>query len=171
MSLPGAGDGQQLLASARDGARSGRVEFRIDKHGVWHYRGSPITREPMVRLFAGLLRVERGRHILLTPDQRIPVDVEDAPFVVIASECEGSGADRCIRMSTNVGESFLLSAEHPLLMRASEAGTAALPYLLTRDGLLAIVHRNVFYRLVDLLEPDAEGTLRLRSAREWFALG
>ena len=55
--------------------------MRIAADGTWHYAGSPITREAMVRLFARILRREAdGRIVLVTPAEKVTIEVEDVPF-------------------------------------------------------------------------------------------
>ena len=56
--------------------------MRIARDGTWYYRGSPINRIPLVKLFASVLRREAdGTYWLVTPAERGRVIVEDVPDV------------------------------------------------------------------------------------------
>ncbi|MCR6645254.1 MAG: DUF1285 domain-containing protein [Terricaulis sp.] len=79
-------------------AYCGEVGFEILKDGTWLHQGARITREPMKRLFASILRKDAdGETYLVTPVEKILVKVEDAPFLAVrvdrAGEGRGSGAD------------------------------------------------------------------------------
>ena len=48
---------------------------------------------PLVKLFAGVLRKDAdGKHYLVTPVEKVDVAVEDAPFLAVEMEVQGSGA-------------------------------------------------------------------------------
>ena len=62
--------------------KTGDSAMRIAADGSWFHEGSPISRQAMVRAFAGLLtRDEEGRHWLVTPFEKLSIEVEDAAFV------------------------------------------------------------------------------------------
>ena len=66
----------------------GHSDMRIAKDGTWFYRGSPIGRLAMIRLFSTILRREPdGRHVLVTPAEKLDIDVEDAPFLAVELPC------------------------------------------------------------------------------------
>ena len=68
----------------------GEIGMRIAADGTWLYRGSPIGREALVRLFASILRREPdGRHVLVTPVERVGIEVEDAPFLGVEMVADG----------------------------------------------------------------------------------
>ena len=56
------------------------------------YRGSPIGRMPLVKLFASVLRREAdGSYWLVTPVERGRIEVEDAPFVAVELAADRAG--------------------------------------------------------------------------------
>ena len=62
----------------------GDLDMRIARDGTWFYRGSPIARQRLVKLFASVLRREDdGSYWLVTPVERGRVSVEDAPFLAV----------------------------------------------------------------------------------------
>ena len=57
--------------------------IRIDKDGVWYYRGAEMFRREIVNFFyQNLRRDESGRYLIELPNDRCYLEVEDAPFVV-----------------------------------------------------------------------------------------
>ena len=91
--LAHAGDGGGLEAIARaaaSGTRNseaapvhlwnppycGDIGLAITADGSWMYRGSAITRKPLVALFASVLRKDAdGRTYLVTPAEKVDVAV------------------------------------------------------------------------------------------------
>jgi hypothetical protein len=146
----------------------GEIDMRIAADGSWHYRGSPITREALVRLFASILRREPdGSHVLVTPAEKIGITIEDAPFVAVELAVEGEGTDRTLTFRTNVGDIVAAGPDHPILFQM-ESGTGGLkPYIIVRGGLQALATRAVTLELVDLAE-DREGVFGLWSCSAFF---
>ncbi|WP_322853379.1 DUF1285 domain-containing protein [Marinobacter sp. X15-166B] len=59
---------------------SGDIDIRITRDGQWLYRGVPLKREAITRLFATILRREEdGEYYLVTPVEKWRIQVEDAP--------------------------------------------------------------------------------------------
>lgn len=129
----------------------GEIEMRIAADGAWLYRGSPIGREALVRLFASILRREPdGRHVLVTPVESVGIEVEDAPFLAVELALEGGGAERVVNFRTNVGDVVAAGPDRPLRF-SIEAETGGLkPYVLVRHGLEALVTRALVHDLVEL---------------------
>ena len=123
--------------------------MRIARDGTWFYRGSPISRLPLVKLFASVLRRDGdGSYWLVTPAERGRVTVEDVPFVAVALDREGEGRDQRLIFRTNLDEIVTASLDHPLRVETADDGTPA-PYILVRPGLEARLARPVFYELVE----------------------
>src|SRR5215813_6661405 len=60
----------------------GAFDIRIASDGTWFYHGSPISRKPLVKLFASVLRRDdSGEYWLQTPAEKGRIRVDDAPFV------------------------------------------------------------------------------------------
>src|SRR3546814_19782187 len=79
--------------------------MRIAADGTWYHEGSPIGRAAMVRLFSTILRREPdGRHVLVTPAEKLDIDVEDAPFPAVEVKSEGAGPDRRLAFRLNTGD-------------------------------------------------------------------
>lgn len=148
--------------------------MRIGRDGTWYYRGSPINRLPLVKLFASVLRRDGdGSFWLVTPVERGCVVVEDAPFIAVAVDKQGSGRDQALIFRTNLDEIVTAGSGHPLRIDTAEDGTPA-PYIMVRPGLEARLSRPVFYELVELGEEatiDGEQQFGVWSQGLFFRLG
>jgi hypothetical protein len=132
----------------------GAIEMRIAGDGTWSYKGTPIARPALVRLFASVLRKDADRFVLVTPVERLGIVVEDAPFQAVAMAVEGEGAARRIAFRTNVDDLVSVDAEHPLRFACDPAGGVK-PYVLVRGELWARLTRALAYDLIDLGEERA----------------
>jgi hypothetical protein len=156
------------------------LDMRIARDGAWFYRGSPITRMPLVKLFASVLRREHdGSYWLVTPAERGPVAVEDAPFIAVAVDRQGEGRVQRLIFRTNLDEIVTAGADHPLRVETAADGTPA-PYILVRPGiearpgLEARLARPVFYELVEWGEEEpiaGEVQFGVWSGGQFFRLG
>ena len=133
------------------------LDMRIARDGTWHYRGSPINRMPLVKLFASVLRREDdGSYWLATPAERGRVDVEDVPFIAVEVDREGEGNTQNLIFRTNLDEIVTAGADHPIRIETADDGTPA-PYILVRSGLEARLARPAFYELAELGEERTVG--------------
>jgi hypothetical protein len=129
----------------------GHFDIRIARNGTWYYRGSPIARMPLVRLFSTVLRREPdGTYWLVTPAERGRITVEDAPFMALELTVEGEGQAQSLIFRTNVDDTVAADRAHPLRVATDPDTGEPHPYILVRDGLEARVSRSVFYELVAL---------------------
>lgn len=136
----------------------GDIGMRIRADGTWLYQGSPIGRKPLVRLFSRVLRRDAdGRHYLVTPVEKVDVTVDDAPFLAVEMEVDGHGAAQVLTFRTNVDDVVRCDAAHPLRFVCEPVSGGLKPYLLVRGRLEALVTRAVYYDLVELAAPQANG--------------
>lgn len=138
-------------------AHCGHSDMRIARDGTWFHQGSPIGRAEMVRLFSNILRREAdGGYVLVTPAEKLDIEVEDAPFVAVELRAEGAGRESKLLFRLNTGDLVLADADHPV--RFAGSAEAPRPYLLVRPGLEALIARPVYYELVaralEQHEPD-----------------
>ncbi|MBI3505271.1 MAG: DUF1285 domain-containing protein [Proteobacteria bacterium] len=148
----------------------GDFDLRIARDGTWFYRGSPIGRVALVKLFARVLRREAdGSYWLVTPVEKGRVTVDDVPFVAVDFDSAGSGPAQVLTFRTNLDETVAVGPERPIRVAESETGEPA-PYVLVRPGLEARIGRAAFYRLVECAE-TRDGRLGVWSAGSFFALG
>jgi uncharacterized protein len=129
--------------------RCGHSGMRIARDGTWYHEGAPIRRPAMVRLFSTVLRREPdGRHVLVTPVEKLDIDVEGTAFRAIEMTTEGEGDQRRIAFGLDSGDVVILGAEHPLSIGETEHGPS--PRVLVRQGLEAELARPVYYELAEL---------------------
>lgn len=128
-----------------DPAQTGDSEMRIGADGTWFHQGSEIRRPAMVRAFSSLLRCESdGQHWLVTPSQKLSIDVEDAAFVAVEMQSEGEFEKRCLAFRLNSDDLVMAGPTSELALREG------LPYLYVRNGLWAKVARSVYYQLAEI---------------------
>ncbi|MBV8088048.1 MAG: DUF1285 domain-containing protein [Alphaproteobacteria bacterium] len=148
--------------------------MRIARDGTWLYRGSPISRLALVKLFASVLRREPdGSYWLVTPAERGRVEVEDVPFLAVGLTVEGSGREQQLIFETNLDDIVTAGAANPLRVETAADGEPR-PYILVRDRLEARIARPVFYDLVELgAEERIEDTIQFGvwSRGRFFRLG
>jgi hypothetical protein len=147
----------------------GDSAMRIARDGTWYHEGAPIGRPAMVRLFSTILRREPdGRHVLVTPVEKLDIEVEDAAFVAVEVKSEGEGRERRLAFRLNTGDMVVAGAEHPLTFRAGAEGP--LPYLAVRGGLEALVARPVYYELANVALAEGAEPAGLWSDGAFFAM-
>ena len=152
----------------------GDIDMRITRDGTWFYLGTPIGRKPMVRLFSTIIRRDGDDYFLITPVEKVGITVDDAPFVATLLDVQGEGESQVLRFTTNVEDVVEAGAEHPLRVSIDPATQEPAPYLHVRANLEALIHRNVFYQLVDLSvtrEIDGERWMGVWSDGEFFRIG
>ena len=163
--------GKPRPATLRNINDCGDIGLSIGRDGTWFYRGSAITRKPLVKLFASVLRREDdGRHYLVTPVEKVLIEVADAPFLAVEMWSEGSGQDQRLFFRTNVDDVVGAGPEHPLRFRTGKDGSPV-PYLLVRGGLEAKLARSIYYEIAALAVPkgDAEAEFGVWSGGKFFA--
>ena len=147
----------------------GTSDMRIARDGTWYHQGSPIGREAMVRLFSTILRREPdGRYVLVTPVEKLDIEVEDAPFVAVELKSDGAGQERTLAFRLNTGDVIVAGPDHALRLRNSAIEPR--PYLEVRDGLEALVARPVYYELAELALAEAAEPPGLWSGGAFFPL-
>lgn len=127
--------------------RVGSIDIRIAEDGSWYHEGAPFRRDALVKLFATVLRKDGDRYYLVTPAEKLEIQVEDAPFVAVNMETKGQGNATELLFTTNVDDHVVADAEHRLVVEQRDGQPR--PYVHVRAGLDALINRAVFYRLVE----------------------
>lgn len=134
--------------------RCGHSGMRIARDGTWYHEGAPIRRPAMVRLFSTVLRREPdGRHVLVTPVEKLDIDVESTAFRAVEMTTEDEGDDRRVAFRLDSGDLVVLGSDHPLSIVETEHGPS--PRVLVRHGLEAELARPVYYELAELALAEA----------------
>jgi hypothetical protein len=149
--------------------RCGHSGMRIARDGTWYHEGEPIRRPEMVRLFSTVLRrAPDGRHVLVTPAEKLDIDVEATAFRAIAMSREGEGKDQQLAFSLDSGDAVILGPDHPLSVTQGEHGPS--PRLAVRHGLEAELTRPVFYELAELAIAGGDTPAGVWSSGTFFPL-
>ena len=147
----------------------GHSDMRIGRDGTWYHQGSPIRRPAMVRLFSTVLRREPdGRHFLVTPVEKLEIDVECTAFRAIAMHVEGTGLSQRVGFALDSGDAVILGPEHPL--RLVDAAGGSSPRILVRHGLEAELSRPVYYELAELALAEDHKPAGIWSSGVFFPL-
>jgi hypothetical protein len=144
-------------------AEQGDSHMRIAADGRWYHEGGEIRRPAMVRAFASLLtRDLAGQHWLVTPHQKLTIEVEDAAF--IATDVRQDGDALAFRLNTD--DLVIAGPDHPIVARGSVDEPAI--YLGVRHGVEARLNRSTWAQLAEIaLEGDGP---EVRSAGVTFPL-
>jgi hypothetical protein len=149
--------------------RCGHSGMRIARDGTWYHEGAPIRRPAMVRLFSTVLRREPdGRHVLVTPVEKLEIDVDATAFRAIAMSSEGEEQGRRIALQLDSGDAVILGRDHPLRIAESPDGPS--PRVLVRHGLEAELTRPVYYELAEIALAEAAEPPGIWSGGEFFPL-
>jgi hypothetical protein len=118
--------------------------LRIDRDGAWYHDDAEITHAGILtNLRAGLQVDGQGHHLQVGP-VRVPVEVEDAPFVVDRVEAEGDG----LTVTLNDG------SRERLALESLHVDERAIPRCRVKSGRFeARLSRAAAYQLLQLVEP------------------
>ncbi|MCW8885317.1 MAG: DUF1285 domain-containing protein [Motiliproteus sp.] len=152
----------------------GDIDIRIARNGEWFYQGSVFTRQSLVNLFSTVLRKDDEEYFLVTPVEKLRIQVDDAPFVITAIEQKQLKGTPVLCAETNTGDQITIDQAHPLwVVQDSDSGEPS-PYVRVRDRLDGLIARSVYYQLIELAEErilDGKTCLGVESAGEFFVLG
>jgi hypothetical protein len=151
----------------------GDLPMQIKANGEWLYMGTPIGRPALVKLFSSILRHDDDDcFYLITPVEKVRIVVDDAPFIAVLVVKIIEDDVEYLRFTTLTEDVIILDAEHPLWVNERADGEPR-PYIHVRDRLDALIHRNVFYQLVEWAtrqEIDGQWCYAVQSAGQWFAI-
>ena len=166
---------EQMIAERRlppverwDPPHCGHSGMRIARDGIWFHEGAPIERPAMVRLFSTVLRREPdGRHMLVTPVEKLDIDVDSTAFRAIAMTINGEGRDRRIAFALDSGDAVIAGPAHPLSVVDTPQGPS--PRLAVRHGLEAELARPLYYELAEIALAEAHDPPGIWSNGAFFA--
>ena len=134
--------------------------LRIDRDGIWHHEDEEVTHAGILAsLWEGLQRDAGGHHFRIGP-VRVPVEVDDVPFIVVRAEPDGEG----LAVTLNDGTREALAPD-TLWIGGGEA-----PYCVVKGGRFdARLSRAAAYQLLAHMSEDAAGggTVLTLGGRRW----
>lgn len=153
---------QSLLDAARDSGKGlppvdrwhpeycGEMDMVIRRDGSWWHEGTRIGRAALVRLFARILRKdEDGETYLVTPAEKIRIDVEAGHFLAVRVDALGEDEAQKLVFTTDHDEQVVAGPDHPLRIAFGGDGEPE-PYVHVRGRLEALLTRPVYYELANL---------------------
>jgi hypothetical protein len=152
-----------------DPQRCGHSGMRIARDGTWFLDGSPIRRPAMVRLFSTILRREPdGAHVLVTPVEKLEIEVDSTAFRAVEMQVEGGGKSRRIALKLDSGDAVIVGPAHPLAIVPTEYGPS--PRVRVRHGLEAELSRALYYELAELALAEGDNPPGVWSDGAFFPL-
>lgn len=145
----------------------GAIDIAIDINGNWFHEGDAISRSQLVNLFSSILWCEDGKHYLVTPVEKLSIEVADVPYII--QQAEYVEANWVV--TTNTGEIVIIGLQNPVELRKFQ--DQWVPYVNIRFDIWARVNRSIYYQWVDLAleQPDANPqALELESAGHRFQI-
>jgi hypothetical protein len=136
---PGGGSGPALSGA-----------FRIDRDGAWRHEGVEVTHPGVLRNLYANLRVDAQGHHLQAGPLRVPVEVDDAPFVVVRT---AAGRD------PDAIDAYLSDgSREPLDVDSLVLDRRGTPYCRVKDGRFrARLSVSAWLQLAENIELDAAG--------------
>ncbi|MNC63638.1 hypothetical protein D3C75_1137760 [compost metagenome] len=86
----------------------------------------------------------------------------------------GTGEQQVLSFTSNVEDQVEAGPRNPLRVEVDPVTQEPSPYVLMRNNLEALIHRNVFYQLVELAVPreiDGEQWLGVWSHGQFYPIG
>lgn len=119
--------------------------LRINRDGAWLHEGEEVSHAGVLANLWGNLGVDAEGHHLQFGPVRVPVEVEDAPFVILRVEREG---DRLVLTLND------MSCE-PLAVESLRFGAGGVPYCRVKGGRFeARLTRAATHQLLEQVEYD-----------------
>ena len=122
--------------------------LRIDRDGAWFHDDAEVTHEGILANLRENLQIdEQGHHLRIGP-VRVPVEVEDTPFLIVRVEREG---DALVVTRNDLGR-------EPLAIETLTLDARGVPRCRVKEGrFTARLDRAATYQLLQHVEPG-EGT-------------
>ncbi|MEL4272422.1 DUF1285 domain-containing protein [Shewanella xiamenensis] len=124
--------------------------FCIQLSGDWLYQGSPLPTK-FAKLFASILHGIDGEHFLITPVEKVRVEVDDAPLLIVDYMKDETASG--LTLHSSIGTEHSLSTLNRL--KLTDFGI----YLPLERGLWGKLSRACYYNFVNEFNLTDEGGL------------
>ena len=125
-------------------------KLRIDRDGNWFHDDAEVTHPGIIANLRDNLQVDERGHYLQIGPARVPVEVDDAPYVVERVEALGDGLTATLNDLTR----------EPVALDTLRVDERGIPRCRVREGRFdARLSRAATYQLLQHVQPD-EGTGR-----------
>lgn len=146
------------------------IDIVIKRDARWYYQGSLIERMRMVKLFSSVLRADDDGHTyLVTPHEKLRIQVLDAPFVATLVERHGAPDAATLVFKTNIDDVVVADEDHPIQIEYTKNTGEPSPYIVVRDRLRALISRAAYYQMAEWVE-ERNGLMGVESAGVFMPL-
>lgn len=152
----------------------GEIDIQIKSNGQWFHEGELIKRQELVNLFSKVLRLDDdGHYYLVTPVEKMKIQVDDVPLLTVKAECINQGKDQKVCLTTDTDYQYMVDADHAVYVQFDEQTGDPRPYSIVRQNLKSLLSRTVYMSLVEWgVESDVEkGKFGFWSCGQFFELG
>lgn len=134
--------------------RDTKPDIRINKDGVWYYRGREMVRKDIVQaLYQHLKRDQDGRYRIEMEGDKAYVDVEDTPYVVMSVSFELSEGNDKDAIYLHMPDDSIDELDPSTLRIGADN---VLYGNMARLGFESRFSRSSYYQLAEHIELDAE---------------
>ncbi|MBV1910941.1 MAG: DUF1285 domain-containing protein [Kangiellaceae bacterium] len=150
----------------------GEIDITIKSDGQWLHNKTPIGRKRLFKLFSTILLRQRDDYFLVTPAEKVKMEVCWQPFVIIDFDIIKEAGQSCYLFTDQCDNQVLLNADDQL--KFSKFEEQSLPIINIRRNLYASFSRSCYYRLIDQADVVAKGNvqqIQIQSAGQSFILG
>ena len=151
----------------------GDIDLKILRDGRWMYMGTEIKRPAMVRLFSTILRLDSdGEYYLVTPVEKVRIQVEDTPFLIVSMDKLKKENKTSLIFYTSLQDKIILTKKNPISIEVNDKNEPS-PYILVRNNLRGLISRSVYYELIEYAQErtiDDKNFLTIESNNEIFKM-
>ena len=140
---------QLFLTSKNMKTKSTNSKFKISADGIWFYEDTIIQKFEIIKLFSSYLKRDfKGNYWLEGPYEKVPIIIEDTPFVIKEIDFKLTKNSSLCWAITNLNEKILISKKNPFQIRSNSRNNLR-PYVYIRGGMYALVLRSAYYYLTE----------------------
>ena len=151
----------------------GDIDLKILRDGRWMYMGTEIKRPAMVRLFSTILRLDSdGEYYLVTPVEKVRIQVEDTPFLIVSMDKLKKENKTSLIFYTSLQDKIILTKKNPISIEVNDKNEPS-PYILVRNNLRGLISRSVYYELIEYAQErtiEDKNFLTIESNNEIFKM-
>lgn len=151
----------------------GDIDLKILRDGRWMYMGTEIKRPAMVRLFSTILRLDPdGEYYLVTPVEKVRIQVEDTPFLIVSMDKLKKENKTSLIFYTSLQDEIVLTKKNPISIEVNDKNEPS-PYILVRNNLRGLISRSVYYELIEYAQErtiEDKNFLTIESNNEIFKM-
>jgi len=131
-------------------------DIRIDKEGVWYYKGAHMFRKDILCVFFEHLKIDEcGKYLIELNEERCYLDVEDTAFVVGAVYKTQLPDDGQVKIDILLNDDSCEKLE----MNSLHIGKDNVLYCRVKEGkFTARFSRNSYYQLAEFIEQSENGS-------------